>query len=183
MNLVLLLSPIQNFAAFILLSDSQRYPDSFQEHFEEGTHPGPLAPDPEILCWTTPTSIYTDILRKNSWGGDITWNLVLLLSPIQNFAAFILLSDSQRYYRGRALLAFSALCAGVRCSNYRPLTINHSTRKRDYLLPRRFISLYHNHSIDSISYLLTIQSTTTDSIKTICVEPCNCISKSYFTRE
>ena len=96
-NLVLLLSPIQNFAAFILLSDSQRYPDSFQEHFEEGTHPGPLAPDPEILCWTTPTSIYTYILRKNSLGGDITWNLVLRLSPIQNFAAFILLSDSQRY--------------------------------------------------------------------------------------
>merc|ERR1711951_274874 len=87
-NLVLLLSPIQNFSAFILLSDSQRYPDSFQEHFEEGTHPGPLAPDPDILCWTTPTSIYTDILRKNSWGGDITWNIVLLLSPIQNFAAF-----------------------------------------------------------------------------------------------
>merc|ERR1712212_1216426 len=97
LNLVLLLSPIQNFAAFILLSVSQRYPDSFQEHFEEGTHPGPLAPDPEILRWTTPTSIYTDILRKNSLGGDITWNLVLLLSPIQNFAAFILLSDSQRY--------------------------------------------------------------------------------------
>ena len=96
-DLILLHSPIQNFAAFILLSDSQRYPDSFQEHFEEGTHPGPLAPDPEILCWTPPTSIYTDILRTNSWGGDITWNLVLLLSPIQNFAAFIFLSDSQRY--------------------------------------------------------------------------------------
>ena len=60
-------------------------------------------------------------------------------------------------YRGRALPAFSALSAGVRCSNYRPLSINHSTRKRDYLLPRR--SLYHYFCIDSISYLITIQST------------------------
>ena len=34
----------------------------------------------------------------------------------------------------------SALCAGVRSSNYRPLAINLSTRKRDFLIPRRFRS-------------------------------------------
>ena len=49
MNVAFHFSPIQNFTAFILLSDSQRYPDSLQEHFEGGMHPGPLAPDLDIL--------------------------------------------------------------------------------------------------------------------------------------